>query len=497
MDDDFGSRGYQELLQVSIAAALEAGKLLRQEFHRPGGPRGGSSHALMDEEAEALIRDRLTEAFPTHGMRGEELKHLNRPPQDPEQHIWLIDPNDGTASYLKGYRGAAVSIALLRSGIPVLGVVYAYCAPNGEGDLFAWAEGCGPLQRNGEPVERIWADKLSTEHTVLVSQAGDNNSLANAQLVTPARFRTIPSIAYRLALVAAGEAEVAVSLNSPQDWDYAAGHALLRGVGGELFDRNGQPVTYSTQGESYCGGTCVGGSAQIAPKLAAFNWQPVFQRSHPISEPYELVKLEPGQSIEESGLLSRSQGCLLGQFAGDALGSLVEFETVEEISLYHPQGVEFLEDGGTWSTIAGQPTDDSELALMLARSLIKSGHFDLKAIAQSYAYWYNSHPFDMGNAIGQALSGISRAIESGTDPVEAARQHSNQDSQANGALMRISPLAIFGHAVAEETLAEWARADARLSHPHPVCQDANAVFVIAIRYALRTGATPAEVYQYV
>ena len=118
----------------------------------------------------------------------------------------------------------------------------------------------------------------------------------------------------------------------------------------------------------------MGGSVQIAPKLAVRNWQPVLKRSHPASEPYELVNLEPGQSIEDSGLLARAQGCLLGQFTGDALGSLVEFETVEEISLYRPQGVEFLEDGGTWNTIAGQPTDDSELALMLARSLDLSGN---------------------------------------------------------------------------------------------------------------------------
>ena len=69
-------------------------------------------------------------------------------------------------------------------------------------------------------------------------------------------------------------------------------------------------------------------------------------------------------------MLSRAQGCLLGQLAGDALGSLVEFQTPEQIRRAYPDGVRELADGGTWNTIAGQPTDDSEMALMLARMLV-------------------------------------------------------------------------------------------------------------------------------
>ena len=63
--------------------------------------------------------------------------------------------------------------------------------------------------------------------------------------------------------------------------------------------------------------------------------------------------------------VNRAQGCLLGQLAGDALGSLVEFQSLEEIRRNYPGGVRELADGGTRSTIAGQPTDDSEMALLL------------------------------------------------------------------------------------------------------------------------------------
>ena len=70
-------------------------------------------------------------------------------------------------------------------------------------------------------------------------------------------------------------------------------------------------------------------------------------------------------------LLSRAQGCLLGQLTGDALGSLVEFQSPHVIRCNYPEGVREMVDGGTWNTIAGQPTDDSEMALLLARMLVK------------------------------------------------------------------------------------------------------------------------------
>lgn len=70
--------------------------------------------------------------------------------------------------------------------------------------------------------------------------------------------------------------------------------------------------------------------------------------------------------------VNRAQVCLLGQLAGDVLGSLVEFQSPEEIRRSYPEDVQELADGGTWNTIAGQPTDDTEMALLLARMLTKS-----------------------------------------------------------------------------------------------------------------------------
>lgn len=126
-------------------------------------------------------------------------------------------------------------------------------------------------------------------------------------------------------------------------------------------------------------------------------------------------------------MLERAQGCLLGQLAGDALGSLVEFQTPDQIRREYPNGVRELADGGTWNTIAGQPTDDSEMALLLARLLVDQGRYDPEEARKAYLFWLDSGPFDCGMTVSSGLRG-----------------RPNPDSQANGAMMRVSPLGIFG-----------------------------------------------------
>ena len=177
-------------------------------------------------------------------------------------------------------------------------------------------------------------------------------------------------------------------------------------------------------------------------------------------------------------ILSRAQGSLLGQLAGDSLGSLVEFRAPDDIQREYPKGVRELADGGTWNTIAGQPTDDSEMALLLARMLADQGRYDPEEARKVYMFWLDSGPFDCGMTVAGGLRG-----------------RPNPDSQANGAMMRISPLGIFGANHDPELVAEWARQDAAITHPHPVCQQANALFTMAIAHAIRQGCDGRNLYE--
>lgn len=176
--------------------------------------------------------------------------------------------------------------------------------------------------------------------------------------------------------------------------------------------------------------------------------------------------------------IARAQGCLLGQICGDALGSEVEFfDSPASIQKAFPQGVREMRDGGAFNTLAGQPTDDSEMALALARTLVQVRQFDPDRILEAYQNWFESGPFDCGETIAAALCG-----------------HMNGASQGNGALMRASPLGLFGAGRSNEIVIGMARKDAALTHSNPLCQDVNAVFVLAIASAVSQGAGPQSIY---
>ncbi len=184
-----------------------------------------------------------------------------------------------------------------------------------------------------------------------------------------------------------------------------------------------------------------------------------------------------GKDTTDASVRARAEGCLLGQLAGDALGSLVEFQSPRQIRSRYPEGVRDLADGGTWNTIAGQPTDDSELALSLARLLVRLRRYDPEEARKAYVSWLDSDPFDCGATIAGGLRGAP-----------------NPDSQANGALMRVSPLGVFGARHSAPEVREWAEQDAAITHPNQVCQQVNALFAMAIAEAIRSGPSAAEVH---
>ena len=286
-----------------------------------------------------------------------------------------------------------------------------------------------------------------------------------------------PSIAYRLARVAAGDGVATVSLSAPGGIDHAAGHALLRGAGGMLLDEDGQEVTYSPEGTSHVR-RCFGGAPRAARELATRSWSPS-QRKEPSRA---TVALSWPRTVDDEAL-DRAKGCLFGQVIGDNLGGLVEFQTEREIAERYSDGVRDLHDGGYWKILAGQATDDSELALALARTLLKTRRYDREAVATAYGDWCDSGPFDMGGTIGQALSAAASA-DAGSK-AETASSQANTGSQANGSLMRVSPIGIWARR--PEVADRFAREDSGLTHPHEVCVDACGVFAAAIAEGIRSG----------
>jgi ADP-ribosyl-[dinitrogen reductase] hydrolase len=449
-----------DLLPGVIDAVKAAGALIRAEFHRDGGPRGKHDKAPVDAEVEAMLKKRL-QSLHLCGWHGEETT------RDPigTGDVWVVDPLDGTSDFLKGQRGAAISIALLRDARPVLGTVFSPVAPDDRGDLIAWAEGAS-LTRNGVSVG---SSQCGFPMVIALNADAADYAAQNHDALSGLRVRALPSPAYRLALAAVGEVDAGVSLmGGLAPWDIAGAHALILGAGKKITDLVGTGIDYA---KARFDGIVGGHPDAVRCVLAA----PLKKGAKDLRHPARSAR-----PVLNAGMLSRAQGAFLGQLAGDALGSTVEFQTETSIEKSYPKGVTRLADGGTWNTMAGQPTDDSEMSLALARSLCAGKGFDAALVGTAYVAWRASGPFDIG---GTTAAGIA-AIAAGRAPVA--------DSQSNGALMRVSPIGIF--AAGDPALAAaLADADAALTHPHSVCRAASAAFAAAISAAVAS-ATAEEIW---
>ena len=181
-----------------------------------------------------------------------------------------------------------------------------------------------------------------------------------------------------------------------------------------------------------------------------------------------------------------------GQAVGDALGTTVEFNDELGIATREPTAwpTELIGEG-PFHLLPGQVTDDTELALALARSLVRRGRYDEDDVAEAYVRWRHSGPFDVGSATHQAFGG---ARPPGPGVALALRARANQQTQANGSLMRASPLGIFGAGMPRQSLARLAESDSGLSHPDQVCRAACAVFVTTIAEAIDTGLPGPELF---
>jgi len=216
------------------AIAAEAGRLAmarwRTEFRRweksPGNPV-----CDVDLEVNALLRERLTALDPEAGWLSEET--ADNADRLSQSRLWVVDPIDGTRDYLRGREGWAVSIALVEDAQPVIGVLDSppnekvFLAEAGRG---AWLNG-----------ERI--------------QAAIRHDLAGARVPTealPKADRDLStvyrpnSIALRIAMVAAGEADLVATLRWGHEWDIAAAVLIAREAGAGISDAFGQPLVFNT-----------------------------------------------------------------------------------------------------------------------------------------------------------------------------------------------------------------------------------------------------------
>jgi ADP-ribosyl-[dinitrogen reductase] hydrolase len=185
----------------------------------------------------------------------------------------------------------------------------------------------------------------------------------------------------------------------------------------------------------------------------------------------------------ENGFEDRARGVLLGLACGDALGRPVEFASPEQIQREYGRVTEML-GNGTHRQPIGTITDDTEMALCIARSLVEQGQFDPGDVAERFVAWYESGPFDIGGMTRRALSRIQRGESwetAGEQEWEASPEGSNA---GNGSVMRCAPLAI-AYADYPAALVRTSIDSSRITHADPRCTLGCAVLNLTIAAALQ------------
>jgi myo-inositol-1(or 4)-monophosphatase len=226
-----------------IEAAHEAGAVALK-FYRRGEPTsaridykaGGSPVTEADLAVDAFLRARLGAAFADAGWLSEETEDdLGRLAR---ASVLVVDPIDGTRGFLAGDPRWAVSIALVVAGRPVAGVVYAPAL----GETYAAALGHGATL-NGAAI--AVAARATLDAARIAGPKPMLEQIARAAGISFVAQPKIPSLAYRMALVASGALDLALASEKSHDWDIAAVDLILAEAGGRLVEAAGRPLRYN------------------------------------------------------------------------------------------------------------------------------------------------------------------------------------------------------------------------------------------------------------
>jgi myo-inositol-1(or 4)-monophosphatase len=220
-------------------AAIEAGAMamdLRKAGLKTWSKSGGSPVTNADLAVDSLLKERLLAARPDYGWLSEET--ADDPARLGKKRLFVVDPIDGTAAYIKGLPWFSIAIAVVEAGRPISGIVHAPAVD----ETYSAVRG-GGARLNGNLI-------MPSQTTVLQDSAmlGDAKMFAHPAWRQPwpvMRFATRNSIAYRMALVAAGAFDAALALSAKNDWDLAAGDLIAAEAGAMTTDHKGARFVYN------------------------------------------------------------------------------------------------------------------------------------------------------------------------------------------------------------------------------------------------------------
>ena len=190
----------------------------------------GSPVCEADIAVDTFLKRELGALLPSAGWLSEET--VDHPDRLERGLCWLVDPIDGTRDFVRGRTGWSVSVALVSEGRPLIG---ALSAP-ARGEYWAAMAGQGAT-RNGHKLAASRRAQLSGSRV-----PADSLARVDADLVTVEKPN---SIALRIAMVGANEADLLATIRWGYEWDIAAATLIAREAGATVSDVFGQPISFN------------------------------------------------------------------------------------------------------------------------------------------------------------------------------------------------------------------------------------------------------------
>ena len=195
----------------------------------------GSPVSALDLAVDRFLKRELGALLPAAGWLSEET--ADAPDRLGHDLIWLVDPIDGTRDFIRGRDGWAISVALVNTGRPLIGCLFAPSSNREAGGDYWEAEAGKGARRNGAVLVASRRDRLSGARVPAHDLSAADGDLEKVHQPN--------SIALRIAKVAADEADLVATLRWGYEWDIAAAALIAREAGASVTDAFGKPLAYN------------------------------------------------------------------------------------------------------------------------------------------------------------------------------------------------------------------------------------------------------------
>lgn len=257
----------QKYVMAAIDAALKAGEEILSIYEDPASDfeierkADNSPLTIADRKAHEAIVAILNETpFP---VLSEEGKHLDYEVRRKWDTLWIVDPLDGTKEFIKRNGEFTVNIALVQNSVPVMGVIYVPV----KRELYFAVEGVGAYKCTG--IIGLEDNGVSLKQLIKESERIPSEDARDHIIVVASRSHLSPETeeyiaelkkkhgeielissgsSIKICLVAEGIADVYPRFAPTMEWDTAAGHAIARAAGMEVYQaENGEPLQYNKE----------------------------------------------------------------------------------------------------------------------------------------------------------------------------------------------------------------------------------------------------------